>query len=82
MHTSQSCRYLRETPGEHTTSQRRTEFSRRKLSEIRMFLNYKDKARGDIFEEKCISKKYCQNKESANDPTESNSINQLNTKSC
>ena len=75
MHTSQFCRYLRETTGEHTASQRRPEFSRRKLSEIRMFLHHKDKARVDIFEEECISKKFCQNKESTKVLTESNSIN-------
>ena len=53
MHTSQSCRYLRETPGEHTTSQRRTEFSRRKLSEIRMFLHTKIRL-GEIFSRKNV----------------------------
>ena len=61
MHKFQFCRYLREAPGEQTylpISQRRLEFSRRKFSENRMFLYYKNKARGDIFEEKSISEKF------------------------
>ena len=47
-----------------------------------MFLYYKSKARGDIFEEKGISEQFCENAESNNDPNESNTINQSNTKSC
>ena len=57
MHKFQFCRYLKEAPGEQTylpNSQRRLEFSRWKLSEIRMFLYYKSKAKGDIFEEKSV----------------------------
>ena len=42
-----------------------------------MFLYYKNKVRGDIFEEKGISEQFCENKESNNDPIESNTINQL-----
>ena len=33
---------------------------------------YNNKARGDIFEEKCIGEKFCENKESTNDPIEYN----------
>ena len=40
-----------------------------------MFLYYKNKARGDIFEEKGISD------QSNSDPAEANAINQSNTKS-
>ena len=47
-----------------------------------MFLYYKNKARGDIFKEKGISKQICSNKDSNNDLIESNTINQPNTKSC
>ena len=75
MHTPQFCRYLREAPVEHTyllISQRRLKFFRRKLSEMRMFLYYNNKARGDIFEEKCIEEKFCENKESTNDLIEYN----------
>ena len=55
MHTFQFCPNLREAPGENThlsISQRRLEFSRLKLSEIRMCLYYKNKAKGGIFDEK------------------------------
>ena len=61
-HKFQFCRYLREAPGEHTylpISQGKQEFFRWKLSEIRMFLYCKNKARGDIFETKSISEKFC-----------------------
>ena len=47
-----------------------------------MFLYYNNKTCGDIFEEKRIRNQFCQNKESNNDPTESNTINQSNIKSC
>ena len=43
-----------------------------------MFFYYKNKAWGNIFEEKAI----LLNKESNNDLTEANTINQSNTKSC
>ena len=39
-----------------------------------MFLCYKNKTRGDIFEEKGISEQFYNKKESNNDPTESNTI--------
>ena len=55
MHRSQFCRYIREAPGEHTC----LPISRSVFREIRMFLYYKNKARGDIFEEKSISEKFC-----------------------
>ena len=45
-----------------------------------MFLYYKIKARGDIFDENGISQQFCWNKKSNNDPTKSNTINQSNTK--
>ena len=41
-----------------------------------MSLYNKNKARGDIFKEKRINEQFCQNKESNNDPIESNAINQ------
>ena len=41
-----------------------------------VFLYYKNKTRGDIFEENVIGKQLCENKKSKNDPTESNTINQ------
>ena len=47
-----------------------------------MSLYYKNKARGDIFKEKGISEQFCQNKESNNDPNESNAVNQSSTISC
>ena len=47
-----------------------------------MFLYYKNKATGDIFEEKGISEQFSQNKESNNDPIESNTIIQSDTKPC
>ena len=84
MHTFQFCRYLQEAPGEHTylsIFQKRLYFPQWKLSEIRKFIHYKNKARGNIFEEKSVSEKFCCNKESTNDPTESNTINQSNTMS-
>ena len=62
MHTFQFWRYLRVSPGEHTylpISRRRLEFSRCKSLEINFFLYYKNKARGDIFEEIGISDKFC-----------------------
>ena len=46
-----------------------------------MFLYYKNKARGVIFEEKRDKRAIFLNYESNNDPTESNTINQSNTKS-
>ena len=62
MHTIQFCRYLREALGEQTyvlISQKGLKFSQWKLSEIRIFLYYKNKASGDIFEEKSISEQFC-----------------------
>ena len=47
-----------------------------------MCLYYKNKARGDIFEEKGVSEQFFKNKESNNDPIESSTINQSNKKSC
>ena len=41
-----------------------------------MFLYYKNRARGDIFEEKGINEQFCSNKESNKDPTESSTVNQ------
>ena len=41
-----------------------------------MFSYYKNKNSGDIFEEKGISEQFCWNKESHNNPTELNTINQ------
>ena len=41
----------------------------------------KNKAKGDIFEVKGISKQFCENKESNCDPAELNTINQSNNKS-
>ena len=61
MHTFQFYRYLSEALGEYTylpIFQRKLEFSRWKLSEIRLFLYYNNKARGDIFKEKSISEKF------------------------
>ena len=52
------------------------------MLEISMFLYYKNKATGDIFEENGISEQLSLNKESGNDPIESNTIIQSNTKSC
>ena len=52
------------------------------MLEISMFLYYKNKATGDIFEENGISKQLSLNKEPGNDPIESNTIIQSNTKSC
>ena len=43
---------------------------------------YKSKTRGDIFQEKGVSEQFCSEKESNNDPTESNTIDQSNNKSC
>ena len=40
-----------------------------------MFLYYKNKTSGDIFEVKEISEQFRYNKESNNDPTEWNTIN-------
>ena len=45
-------------------------------------LYYKIEAKGDIFEEKDTSEQFFKNKDSNDDPTESNTINQSNTKSC
>ena len=42
---------------------------------LRMFLYYKNKTSGDIFEVKEISEQFRYNKESNNDPTEWNTIN-------
>ena len=51
MHTCQFWRYLREAPGEHTYLPKRTG-----IFPFRMFLYYKNKARGeDIIKEKGIS---------------------------
>ena len=77
MHIFQFSRYLREVPGEHTflpISRRRLEFSQCKSLEIRIFLCYKNKARGDIFKEKNISKQLCWNKESYHNSIESSTI--------
>ena len=46
-----------------------------------MFLYYKNKARGDIFEEKKVSN-FVKIKNPTNSPIESKTINQSNTKSC
>ena len=46
-----------------------------------MFYYYKNNTRGDIFEVKRVSEQFCENKESNNDPTESNTIDQSNNKS-
>ena len=45
--------------GENTFLPKKTGISPVKLLEIRMFLYYKNKARGDIFEVKGISKQFC-----------------------
>ena len=42
-----------------------------------MFLYYKNKVRGEKKKKKGISEQFCENKESNNDPIESNTINQL-----
>ena len=54
MHIFQFCRHLRVAPGENTFLPKKTGISPVKLLEIRMFLYYKNKARGDIFEVKGI----------------------------
>ena len=59
MRTFQFCRNLREAPGEHTYLPKKTGIFPVKLLEIRMFLYYQNKTRGDIFEEKGISKQFC-----------------------
>ena len=66
----------------HMSPEEYGNFSRLKLLEINMFLYYKNKATGDIFEENGISEQLSLNKESSNDPIESNTIIQSNTKSC
>ena len=45
-----------------------------------MFFYYKNNTRGDVFEEKGISEQFCSNKESNNEPTESNTVNQSNNR--
>ena len=47
--------YLQEAPGEHTYLPKKTGTFSVKILEIRMFLYYKNKTSGDIFEEKDIS---------------------------
>ena len=59
MHIFQFCRHLRVAPGENTFLPKKTGIFPVKLLEIRMFLYYKNKARGDIFEVKGISKQFC-----------------------
>ena len=78
MHTFQFCRYLRKTPGEHTYLPRKTGIFPIKIvsncfciTKIRL---------GEIsLRKKGISEQFCQNKQSNNDPNESNTINQANT---
>ena len=57
-------------------------FSGKNYQKLGCFLCYKNKTRGDIFEEKGISEQFYNKKESNNDPTESNTISQSNNKSC
>ena len=47
------------TPRSPRTTERRLEFSRQILLQIRMFLYFKNKVREDIFEEKGISEQFC-----------------------
>ena len=49
-------RYLWEAPGEHTYLPKKSGIFPVKSWEIRMSLYYENKARGDIFEERGISK--------------------------
>ena len=71
---------LREAPEEHTYLPKKTVPV--KLLEIKMLVYYKSNTREGIFEEKGIREQFCSNKESSNDPSELNTINQSNNKSC
>ena len=51
--------YLQVAPGEHTYLPKKTRTFPVKILEIRMFLYYKNKTSGDIFEEKDISEQFC-----------------------
>ena len=56
MHTIQFCQYLREVPGEHTYLAKKTGiFPGKNCKKNSLFLYYKNKATGDIFEQKGIS---------------------------
>ena len=56
MHTIQFCQYLREVPGEHTYLAKKTGiFPGKNYKKNSLFLYYKNKATGDIFEQKGIS---------------------------
>ena len=59
MHIYQLCRYLRVAPGVHTYLRKKTGIFPVKIDRNYMFLYYKNKARGDIFEDKGISEQFC-----------------------
>ena len=58
MNTFQFCRYLREATGERTYLPKMTRIFPAKIVRNQDVLYYKNKARGDIFEEKDISEPF------------------------